>query len=308
MLRCRDSDVHLPTLQDFEVVNLQSHVFIQSTKLYKILSSISELRTERRPIEPQEINNIQSSLHNWISQLPPELQLFDATGDRTKYFRPALEAMIQYFVAIIISEFLRFRDKERPWRMTIPAVVAASCAAALYDEIHCRDQAIFLPAMTGFFCLAIALPLIHHIAASSEKETARKRGLEVLRAILRKMQDRFGDAQLALRLMEKLEESIKESPRRQYCGEENLQEACVSVRNLFPFPSSICDNMDLLEQEHLLIGGSYTEIVMPASSWSSDNGIFDTSLMDLFLLDQHGGNTALEAIDVGLVVDDQSPI
>jgi hypothetical protein len=287
-------------------LNPQSHAFIQSTKLYNIFSSISELRTEKRPIEPQEISNIQSSLHNWISQLPPELQLFDATGDRTRYFRPALEAMIQYFVVIIIGEFLRFRDKERPWRMSIPALVAASCAAALYDEIHCRDEAIFLPAMTGFFCLTIALPLIHHIAPSSEKETARKRDLEILRAVLRKMQHRFGDAQLALRLMEKLEESIKESPRRQYCREENLQEACVSVRNLFPFPSSICDNMDLLEQEHASIGESYAEIVIPASNWSSDNGIFDANLMDLFLLDQDGGNTALETIDVGLVVDDQS--
>ncbi len=78
--------------------------------------------------------------------------------------------------------------------------IAASCAVALLDDIYCRDEAIFLPWSAGCSCLVTALPLIHHVPQSPLKEAARKTELGVLRSIMMEMRDRYGDADMVLRI------------------------------------------------------------------------------------------------------------
>ncbi|KAH8647346.1 putative acetamidase regulatory protein [Xylariales sp. PMI_506] len=288
LLRRSDFDVRLPTVGDFEISNPQAHAFVESTKLCTIFSHISEIRAERRPIQAEELASIEALLADWISQLPRELQLYDLKGDRAAYYRPASEVMIQYFVAIIISEFLRYRDKEQPWGVSIPTLIAASCAAVLYDEIDCRDEAVFLPSATGFFCLATALPLIHYIPQCPGKEAVRKRDLAVLHTILRKMQDRYGDARLSLGLMDGLEKSIEKSSARQRYGNDTVQEPHLYAyaRKLFsPLPPTMCENMDLLD---LAVSPTHQVLdnnIVPAPNRSTESHNFDHNFMDLFGLD-----------------------
>jgi hypothetical protein len=278
--------VNLPTLDDFEVQNIQSLVFIEGTKLCTIISRISELQAERRSISSEEHAAIREALSDWVARLPKDLQPCDAAGRKNAYCRPASELAIQYFVAIILSEFLRHRENPKTQRNLIPSLVAASCAAALYDEIHCRDESVFLPHIHGFFCLALALPLIHCAPQSSLKEATRKQDLGVLRSVLKEMCDRYGDGKMALRMIDDLEKNMGRttSPYEVCEGAEEL-EPCIDAHRLFPFPLTFCANMDLLKQaaapEDQIVAGSLPSV----HAWPTDDRNFDFRWMDLFGLD-----------------------
>jgi hypothetical protein len=215
------------------------------------------------------------------------------------------ELAIQYFVAVIISEFLGYRGAPRNCQTLIPSFLAASCAATLYDEIYCRDESLLLLHTHGFFCLVLALPLVHSTPLSSSKEESRKRDLGVLRSILTEMCDRYGDGKMALRMIDDLENKVERTVRRQTEPElgnsmeelecDNLEPEMDfdihDVQRLFPFPPSLCDNMDLLE----LLAAPNDQLIAnhfdPAQTWPGDHTTFDLTWMDLFELDFGDSNT-----------------
>jgi hypothetical protein len=278
--------VRLPNLEDFEVPSVQSLAFIASTKLCVILSRVSELHLKRRSIRPEEIASIETSLCDWILHLPDDLRVYDENGGRKAYCRPASEVMIQYFTTIVFSEILKHMVKEGPFRISIPSLIAASCAVALYDDIYCHNEAIFLPWNTGFSCLVIALPLIHHIPQSQLKEAARKTDLGVLRSIMVEMKGRYGDSNMILRMMQGLEKSV-EGTTRQGGGSGILQESCNHANELFPFPPTMCDNMDLLELAGTPVDQYTADNFTAVQNWPTDEAIFDFTLMDFFGLDNN---------------------
>lgn len=232
-----------------------------------------------------------------MTNLPEELKLFDETGKRKSYCRPVSELLIQYFAAIILSEFLRCRDRGGPRRVSVASLLSASCAAALYEEIDCRDEAILLPHHNGFYCLALALPLIHHIPQSPEKRTVRQRDLGILRSILRGMDGRYGDAKWAIAVMEKLMTSIDRASDPQRPRINERLEPCALASQLFPFPNEFCDNMALLEQTMEPIAEFPIENLDPLQDWSIDNGTFDYTWLDLFRFDIADMNRNFESGD-----------
>ncbi|KAI1358054.1 hypothetical protein F5Y08DRAFT_322704 [Xylaria arbuscula] len=284
LLRRNDFDVKLPTLDDCDVSNVQLQVFIESTKLCTIINHISELHRDKKTQEVEEFPGIETSMCDWVSNLPEELQLFHQNGERKGYCRPVSELLIQYFVAIVLSEFLRFRDKGGPRNVSVASLLAASCATALYEEIDCRDEAMFLPHHNGFYCLVLALPIIHHTPQSPEKKAVRQRDLVILQAILRGMEGRYGDARWCIAIMEKLKSSIDRAPETQRPGHSERLELSAVASLLFPFPAEFCDNMALLEQAAPNAEFS-AENFDPWQDWSVDNGTFDYNWLDLFRFD-----------------------
>jgi hypothetical protein len=287
--------------------NNQSLVFIESTKLCAIISHISEVHAERRAIQPEELMSIEESLSDWVSHLPEQLQLYGVNGDRKSYCKPVSEISIQYFVAIILSEVLRYRDKEGPRRVSIPSLLAASCAAALYDEVNCRDETMLLPWINGIFCLLLALPLIHYKPQSPAKEAARKRDLTVLRSILIGMRGRYGDSEMALGLMERLEKRIDRSPTtHQHLGNDSNQEPCLLAVRLFPFPATLCENMDLLEMAVSPVNQFITDNFTPLQHWPANNVSFDWNVLDLFGSDFVDVNVDFENDGNQMAIDEQN--
>lgn len=278
----------LPTLEDFEIPNVQSLVFLESTKLCTIMSTISEHHLERRPIQSEELENIQAALCHWICHLPEELRLYGEDGRRMTYCRPISEMYIQYFVTIILRELSRHRDGKKPWRLSISSLIAASCAVALYDEIHSRDETIFLPSIHSFFCLAVALPLIHHVPQSAPKETSRRWELDVVHAITMRRRDRYGDSNKVLRMINNLERSIQSAIIESGASTTTplgIQEPCVDTKELFPFPPSFCDNMDLLQLTATPVDQYITDYFASVQNWSADETDLDFTLLDWFGLD-----------------------
>lgn len=284
MLRRNDFDVELPTRDGSDISNL-SLVFIESTKLCITINHISELHRDRKLLELEECSRIEVSLCDWVRGLSEELQLFDRNGKRKDYCRPVSELMIQYFVAIILCEFLRYRDRGGPRRVSVTSLLAASCAAALYEEIECRDEAVLLPHHNGFYCLIFGLPIIHYIPQSIERKAARHRDLAILRAILKGMDGRYGDAKWCMTLMENLKTSIDRAPGSQRPeNSEHLEPSAVATL-LFPFPAEFCDNMALLEHTRVRNVEFSAESLDPWQGWSVDNGTFDYTWLDLFRFD-----------------------
>ncbi|KAI0975573.1 fungal-specific transcription factor domain-containing protein [Xylaria arbuscula] len=248
LLRRNDFDVELPTLDDFNITNVQSLVFVESSKLCTLISRISVCCRDRQSLQPQEFSKIEESLYAWASNLPEQVQLFDKNGKRKSYDRPVSELLIQYFTAVVLGEFLKYRDNGGPRRVSVVSLLAASCATALYDEISCRDEAMFLTYHNAFYCLVLALPLIHHIPRCLEKQNLRERDLAALQSILNGMNGRCGNAEWAIGRMQHLKTSIDRATNSQRSGNSDRLEPYVHASRLFPFPSGFCENMALLEQ------------------------------------------------------------
>lgn len=260
------------------------------------MSSISELQLARQPIQAEQFVVIETALCDWTSHLPEELRLYDEIGRRKSYSRPIAEMFIQYFVTIIFAELLKYRVGRKPWRVSIQSLVAASCAVALYDEIYCRDEAIHLPSITGFFCLAVALPLIHHVPQSAPKQRSRKRELDILRSIMTRLQDRYGDAEWVLRMLSTLERRIQQTMDENSGSStilSGLQEPHAYATQLFSFPPTFCDNMDLLQLTTTTPAfQSLTDNSELMQDWPTDDTGFDFSFLDLFGLD-FGDDTSI---------------
>lgn len=259
---------------------------------------MSELQAERRQVHPDEVNSIQAALCDWIGHLPEELQLYNVAGVRNAYYRPAWELAIQYFVAIILSEFLRYREKPKSRQALIPSLLAASCAASLYDEIYCRDESLFLLHIHGFFCLASSLPLIHYVPRSLPNEAHCKRDLGIIRSVLTAISSRYGDGRMSLRMIDDLEKSVERSAH-QHGGLETVEDfqPRFDASRLFPFPPSMCDNMDLLKSAAIPEDQFIVNNLGPMPNWPADDASFDFTWMDLFGLDFGDANADFEAID-----------
>lgn len=284
--------MRLPTSEDFETPNVQSLAFIASTKLCVILNRVSKIHLKRRPARAEEIANIETALRDWIHLLPEDLRLYDRNGSRNPYCHFTSEIMTQYFVTIIFGDILGHIGKATQWRGSIPSLVAASCAVALYDEISCRDEAIFLPWSTGCFCLVIALPLIYHVPRLLAKEATRKTEIRVLHSIMEDMRERYGDSKMVLRLMQKLEKSIERTTGQSgdYCISQG---SYIRANDLFPFSITICDNMDLLELTAAPINEYIAENFGPILSEAVNEATFEFNLMDFFESDTLDMNSIL---------------
>jgi len=280
--------------------NVQSLVFLEITKLCKIMSCLSEHQQEKRSIQPEELANIEVALCDWMVQLPNELQLYDEVYCRRAYYRPVSEMFIQYFVTIILKELLRHRDGNRQWKVSALSLIAASCAVVLYDEIQCQDETIFLPPINGFFCLALALPLIHHVPQSTQKEASRKSELDIVRSVALGMQDRYGDSPMVLGKINNLEKRIHGTAAGDEPRDTTLPgnlESCAFAKELFPFPASFCDNMDLLSLAAVPINQLDVEDFVPMENWSADGYFFDSTFLDLFGEDFGESSTLFEGRD-----------
>jgi hypothetical protein len=274
--------VRPPTIKDFEVPNTQSLVFIETTKLCTIMAHIAELYMERQHIQKAELSSIDAALCEWVNNLPESVELYNAAGQRKAYYRPASEMFIQYFVAIVMSQMLRYKERDRPWRVSVPSRVAASCAAFLYDEILCREETVFLLSNHGFFCLAIFLPLICHHPQSEAERAVRERDIATIYSILNRMRDRYGDAGMVLEKMTNLRDAVEKGSRQNGDGSDFiLQESDVQAKDLFPFPLDMCSEINLLSVTAPDQQLPRNDVSQPLSEYN-DDGLLGFSFMDFF--------------------------
>lgn len=294
LLRLTELDVRMIAIEDFEKDTLEARSFIQSTKLSIIIGVISELNLEKRLIQPEELTNLTARLCDWIYELPEELRLHDAAGNRRRYHRPTSEMFIEYFVAVILSQNL-MREGDKRWRISVLSIIASSCIVTLYEEIYHREHAICLIPIHGFFCMAAALPLIHYRPTSARRESLRIKQIDMLRSILMTMRTRYGGSNMVLRKIDRLQRYVAASVRN---GEGQAEAAAFyamaqqppeRAHGLFPFPRTICEDIDMLELTATSHGQFVADNLVPLENELDTVFRFDEPYPALDMLDMDFG-------------------
>ncbi|KXH35429.1 hypothetical protein CSIM01_10188 [Colletotrichum simmondsii] len=293
-LKLADCDVQPLAASDFVTQGVLTTVSLQFTGLMNVIGKLSELNTRKGVPVEAEVESVITSLCEWKSGLPDVLRLYDADGTRRSYHRYTSELHIHYLTAIVIVQMLS-KSRHALWRTSHASVLAATCIAELYEEIHYREDSSHLLSINGFMSSAAAIVLVFHRPNSSEKETIRKNGIESICSVLRVMSKKYGGARSVLQRIQGLQ---LQAERRQSSG-HSLQDDTSSssapwvarsvkahIRELLPFPLTLDENADILDLAEAGIDRLPDDRVVAATPTSVEN-VSDAmfSLLDILEMD-----------------------
>lgn len=269
-------DVKPLKISDFDTEDTQAHYFIHGSKVCSIIGNIADLDIRRKEVVPDEILELVLSLCRWIEELPTELRLYDAHGNRKEFCLMTSQIFILYFAAIIMLQLLQGASRQRA--TSLRSLIAASCISRLYEEINFRELTESLMPINGFFCMLASLPQIYYRPQCEEEEHVRQEEIEILCSILGKMRYKYGGSEMVLCKIRGLQAQIRAS------GEENATgcnqgseydmgdtENAYSKR-LFPFPMDMSSHMKLVYSEALSRAGSFFPMDSEWASWLVTEG------------------------------------
>ncbi|KAL0764156.1 hypothetical protein CaCOL14_013209 [Colletotrichum acutatum] len=136
-LKPGDCDVQPLAASDFKTQGVFKMVSLQY-----VIGKLSELNTRKGVPVESEIESVITSLCEWKSGLPDVLRLYDADGTRKSYDRYTSELHIHYLTTSIIVQMLS-KSRHALWRTSHASVLAATCIAELYEEIHYREDSSY---------------------------------------------------------------------------------------------------------------------------------------------------------------------
>lgn len=285
-LKSEDCDVQPLTARDFAGEGVSVMVSMHFTNLMKVVGVVAELNAKKGVPSEKEVQDIVALLCDWQRGLPDELRLYNNVNDaRRPFHRYTSELYIHYFATIILVQMLS-KDRQSPWRIAPASILAASCIAHLYDEIHCREESVHLLSINGFLALVAAIVLVFFRPHSSEKEAIRRNDIGNICSVLGVMCNKYGGARLVLKKIQGLELQ-HDAERRDFAAHTTSNSyqnggggasSCApwvarsvhgQLNELFPFPRSLCDNMDILKpagirSDHLSLGEAF----------AADHGLF----------------------------------
>lgn len=285
-----------PTIEDFANKDVSALVSIHLASLLGTINTIVELN-KKKDLCPSQMSQVLKSLSDWQRNLPDELQLYSFNDVLKPFHLATWQAFIYYFTTVILSQMLS-HDSRGHWRTSAPSVLAASCTARLYDDINCREQSAHLMHVDAYFCLVAGVVLIFYSPESPDKESERARDVSTLLSTLQVLCVKYGGARLVLAKLQQLQRNKTQSAvflnSPQSAGPEPSLPWVVNMvqdwlRELFPFPPSFCERMDLLTPfRNQRDTGPADEIVAAvqgdgAHFGQSSDGVF--SLVDILDLD-----------------------
>lgn len=235
---------------------MSSLVFIHWAGLTAIWSEIADFGVRGASASIADIERLTGALCSWITTLPDEIRLYGAWGTQLSYRQPVSELHMAYFAAIIILEALRLRKHDQ-FSSSIPSIVAASCIARLIEEVDCWDDLSSMSSASTFFIMAACIPIIYYRSGLAKKKEAREEELQIICSALEQMAPRWGGAFVVRRNIEKIRNMVERHPpgQQQDVSEQaslNSPAGCApqqyKIKEMFPFPQSLCPNMDLLNE------------------------------------------------------------
>ncbi|KAH0428102.1 hypothetical protein CcaCcLH18_09230 [Colletotrichum camelliae] len=293
-LKLEDCDVQPLAASDFAVEGVSVLVAVHFTRLMNIGRIVAEMNTRKSVPSEQEVEGVIVSLCNWYGDLPKELQLYDENGTRRPFNRFTSELNIHYLTTIILIQMLS-KDRHSPWRTSPASTLAASCIAHLYEEIHYREQSVHLLSINGFLAMVAAIVLVFQRPQSPQKEVIRNNGVNSICSVLRLMCAKYGGARSVLKRIQVLQtDAESREPSTNYHQNGGLASGApwvaravnTHIHELFPFPSSFCENMDILDMAEIRTDNPAVHAAGAADSMSfepvSDSGF---SLMDILEMD-----------------------
>ncbi|KAK5046779.1 hypothetical protein LTR84_007132 [Exophiala bonariae] len=293
-VRYSDCDTRLPNVADFENPDSASSVFIQYAGLTSIWGEIADIGISGRSASTADLQRLTDSVYTWIAALPEEVRLFTATGLRRPYRQSVSELHMVYFVTIILLEAVRLQNHHR-WSSSVPSIIAASSVARLIEEVDCWEDLNLMSSSTTFYMMAASIPLIYHRPNQAGKIMVRNEELQILCSTLDRLESKWGGAPVVRKNIEKIRNMVEwqtlehqsENQEPSTIGAAGASTLLPRLAEIFPFPQSLCSNMDLVNDnvERQLD----SETFLP--SFEEDNlpwlGPETQSYLDFFRLDSY---------------------
>ncbi|OQU94373.1 Fungal specific transcription factor domain-containing protein [Cladophialophora immunda] len=250
----KDFDVRRLRLEDFETPDEQAEIFMEYTRLASILGGMLETQRPEYVSSMDKDLGILESLRNWVHELPPHIQLYDTRG-RKVYRRDVYEIHIIYFVNIIM--FHLCVPAVRSTATSIAALVASSCLARLYEEIEWRDDINYFLSVHHWYVMVACVPQAHYSASLYDPDNLCTEELNIFIKILEQMRTKWPAVETLLKKVERLRQSPLGQMDNGSGHMGTLQDGTASsgsvpmstIAALFPFPSSVCPRMGLLEED-----------------------------------------------------------
>lgn len=297
-----DFDVQLPLAKDFHDGAAQGLTFIESCKLISIMAKILQVNVQRRHYPPVDATHIMDSLKDWIRQLPTQLQLFDDDG-RRRYCRLSSELFVLYFVCIVLFFRMCSSTHSKPTAHEAP-LVAASCIAALYEEMVYRDDINFLFPIHNYFAMVAGVLLIDISRSPLDVQGDVLQDVCIIKNMLRRMSIKWPASKAVLARMACLEKQQQSHgaktstpsrtpdlfmhgrmPGQPHTLSNEQADNVLSV--LFPFPSTMHPRLAYLRAATGAepISDFSAEGNMTATAGGQTQWILDDDYLDLAMFD-----------------------
>ncbi|KAJ5832574.1 hypothetical protein N7474_000885 [Penicillium riverlandense] len=157
MIKSQDFDLCPPRVTDFEnPENGQARLFVLYAKLTTILEKMLPLQNRGVSTSSDEALSVLSDLKDWVTNIPPDIRLFDDQGNRV-YERGFYEILTWYFTCIITFFHVHGRLFHPSATSTI-TLVASSCTIRLYQEMDYRDDINYLMSVNNWSMMVASLP------------------------------------------------------------------------------------------------------------------------------------------------------
>ncbi|KAJ5644599.1 hypothetical protein N7507_010610 [Penicillium longicatenatum] len=244
-------------LDDFECQNIQAELFMEFVKLNVIMGQIVDHHGQQGESQQVEVTAMLQSLRQWISDLPPQLRLYDG-HDRRPFRRDICELHVNYFVCIVVLCRL-YGGSLPPTTASATSLVASSCISHLFEELNFRDEINYLMPLNNWFLMVACAPQIQQNAACQGKDKLCTEELNKLIAALRHMHLKWPPVRILLGIIERLViRSHQEINSLSHVSSFLLDSDYIGdtwtrliphadLRSLFPFPSSLSPRIQHVE-------------------------------------------------------------
>jgi hypothetical protein len=264
MFPLEETTVPLPEQTDFESPGIESASFCALASLCTHLRRVIDLGRNQSTPQDEAYSGLEI-LMTWREHLPFELRLFDMEA-RQAYNRPIVELYIFYLVTIILTCSLGRRDNSPCLKYV--SMVASSCISRLYEEILYHEEVQYLLPIHSWANLVAAIP--RAFSDSDILNPNRAYELKISYQVLEKMSEKHTSAVMVQGKISGLG-SLGASlfPHADNMG-SRLDGRIKNMALLFPFPSSFCSMLELLQSAEN--SGSQVSNTLPALSTDNIDG------------------------------------
>lgn len=216
---------------------------------------------------------ILDALKAWIQNVPENIRLY---RDHRRSYQPGIYELYMCYFTCIITFFHVCGHAIRSATTSLASLVASSCIARLTEELDHRDDINYMTSINNWYLMVATVPLIHYEGGHMDYGGTCSEELEIIVRALKQMQLKWPQTTTILTTVERLRRS------KGYGGSSAMSHVFVpaihsgerdhlsmeSLRELFPFPPSMCPRMGLFENVVT------TQCNSPASQ-SADLGALD---------------------------------
>ncbi|KAF2018100.1 hypothetical protein BU24DRAFT_432591 [Aaosphaeria arxii CBS 175.79] len=202
------SDVAPISVVDFEGMVAPSNLFSSYVGICCILGDLTQSYLRKHGLQEHK-KSLEDRLFRWLKTLPENLQLCRPIEGRPlkQYSFETRQLHIQYFTTLIILN----RPVEPKASPSLPALVASSFIAGIFEDFMARDELRYLGPIFTFYCLTAGMAQLSCYRYSSLIPSAEQ-DLAIMGRALEELGNRWATAAGSLKHLFEVREKVTQRP------------------------------------------------------------------------------------------------